>query len=66
MKKPAQPSLFGDDTPPALPPGFKYQPDLLSPADEADLIRHLERLPFKDFEFHGFLGKRRVVSFGWR
>lgn len=23
-------------------------------------------LPFKEFEFHGFLGKRRVVSFGWR
>jgi alkylated DNA repair dioxygenase AlkB len=23
-------------------------------------------LPFKRFEFHGFLGNRRVVSFGWR
>jgi alkylated DNA repair dioxygenase AlkB len=22
-------------------------------------------LPFKEFEFHGFLGKRRTVSFGW-
>lgn len=21
-------------------------------------------LPFKDFEFHGFTGKRRVVSYG--
>jgi alkylated DNA repair dioxygenase AlkB len=23
-------------------------------------------LPFRDFEFHGYTGKRRVVSFGWR
>jgi alkylated DNA repair dioxygenase AlkB len=23
-------------------------------------------LPFKEFVFQGFLGKRRVVSFGWR
>ena len=23
-------------------------------------------LPFKEFEFHGYLGKRRVVSFGWQ
>ena len=22
--------------------------------------------PFREFEFHGFTGKRRVVSFGWR
>jgi len=24
------------------------------------------RLPFREFEFRGFLGKRRTVSFGWR
>ena len=23
-------------------------------------------LPFKPFEFHGYLGNRRLVSFGWR
>jgi len=23
-------------------------------------------LPFRDFEFHGYTGKRRVVSFGWQ
>jgi alkylated DNA repair dioxygenase AlkB len=23
-------------------------------------------LPFKPFEFHGYFGKRRIVSFGWR
>ncbi|HVF39868.1 MAG TPA: alpha-ketoglutarate-dependent dioxygenase AlkB [Gemmatimonadaceae bacterium] len=25
----------------------------------------MRALPFKDFEFHGFTGKRRTVSFGW-
>lgn len=26
----------------------------------------LEALPFKPFEFHGHLGNRHIVSFGWR
>jgi hypothetical protein len=30
------------------------------------LIKEFSRLPFKEFEFRGFLGKRRTVSFGWR
>ena len=30
------------------------------------LGRAFADLPFKEFEFHGFLGKRRVVSFGHR
>jgi alkylated DNA repair dioxygenase AlkB len=25
----------------------------------------VRELPFRDFEFHGYTGKRRVVSFGW-
>jgi alkylated DNA repair dioxygenase AlkB len=37
-----------------------------SAAEEQGLVRELEQLPFKEFEFHGFLGKRRVASFGWR
>jgi len=49
-----------------MPEGFRYQQDLLSPADEQRLVQQFDALPFKEFEFHGFLGKRRVVSFGWR
>ena len=30
------------------------------------LLQTFQSLPFKEFEFHGFTGKRRVVSFGWR
>jgi alkylated DNA repair dioxygenase AlkB len=49
-----------------LPEGMRYAPDVLSPDDEQALLKEIPALPFKEFEFHGFLGKRRVVSFGWR
>jgi alkylated DNA repair dioxygenase AlkB len=49
-----------------LPDGFRYEADFLAPADEARLVTEFAGLPFKEFEFHGFLGKRRVVSYGWR
>ncbi|HEY0172237.1 MAG TPA: alpha-ketoglutarate-dependent dioxygenase AlkB [Pyrinomonadaceae bacterium] len=48
-----------------LPEGFRYKSELISPADEAALLSFLQELSFRDFEFHGFTGKRRVVSFGW-
>src|SRR5947208_11482445 len=50
----------------ALPEGFKYEPDLVTREAEQTLLEQIRVLPFKDFEFHGFTGKRRVVSFGWR
>src|SRR3954454_20075986 len=60
-----QPSLF--DTPAAgLPEGFTYRPGLFSDAAEQELLEHVRELPFREFQFHGFLGKRRIVSFGWR
>jgi alkylated DNA repair dioxygenase AlkB len=49
----------------ALPEGFRYQPELIGPEDEATLLAFVRELPFRDFEFHGYTGKRRVVSFGW-
>ena len=39
---------------------------LLIKAEEQALLAEIRALPFRDFEFHGFIGKRRVVSFGWR
>jgi hypothetical protein len=50
----------------SLPEGFQYQPELLTEDEEGELIDRFQDLPFKEFEFHGFLGKRRVVSFGWK
>lgn len=49
----------------SLPEGFRYQPDLIGTADEQALLACVEKLPFREFEFHGYTGRRRVVSFGW-
>jgi alkylated DNA repair dioxygenase AlkB len=64
MKDLDAPGLF--EAREALPEGFKYQAELLSPDEERKLVARVQTLPFKEFEFHGYLGKRRVVSFGWR
>jgi alkylated DNA repair dioxygenase AlkB len=54
------------DAPPVLPEGFRYGAGLIAAGEEARLIESLQDLPFREFEFQGFLGKRRVVSFGWK
>jgi alkylated DNA repair dioxygenase AlkB len=51
---------------PTAPMGFAYHPDVFTDAEERSWIETLQGLPFKPFEFHGYLGKRRIVSFGWR
>ena len=64
--------LFGGSAPeerdaaPRFPEGFRYQPELITVAMERELIAQFQSLPFKEFEFHGYTGKRRVVSFGWK
>lgn len=50
----------------ALPSGFSYQADFIAPQSEGALLQQLSALTFKEFEFHGFRAKRRVVWFGWR
>jgi alkylated DNA repair dioxygenase AlkB len=50
---------------PNFPEGFCYRPELIGSVDEDRLLGHVRELPFRDFEFHGYTGKRRVVSFGW-
>jgi alkylated DNA repair dioxygenase AlkB len=59
-----QASLFGSAA--KLPEGFRYQPDFISPEEEQELVEQLAGVPFREFEFQGYLGKRRVVSFGWQ
>src|SRR5687768_16155464 len=49
-----------------MPEGLRYKSSLISVADEKTLVAHVSELPFREFEFHGYLGKRRVVSFGWK
>jgi alkylated DNA repair dioxygenase AlkB len=51
---------------PTVPEGFLYRDDVVTLEEEQALIERFSELPFKPFDFHGFLGNRRVVSFGWR
>ncbi|HEY0114364.1 MAG TPA: alpha-ketoglutarate-dependent dioxygenase AlkB, partial [Allosphingosinicella sp.] len=59
-----QPGLFAEHG--DLPEGMTYRPELVTPAEEAALIARIAGLPFAPFQFHGFEGKRRTVSFGWQ
>jgi DNA oxidative demethylase len=56
----AQAALFG---PPA---GLITRAEFVSREEEAGLLAHAATLPFKPFEYQGWLGKRETVSFGWR
>jgi alkylated DNA repair dioxygenase AlkB len=47
------------------PGGFRYQADILSAEEEQSLVEQISTLPLKEFEFHGYVGKRRTMSFGW-
>jgi alkylated DNA repair dioxygenase AlkB len=47
------------------PEGLRWQEGLISEEEERALVARMRELPFKPFEFQGFLGKRRTVSFGW-
>ena len=55
------PDLFAANP---LPDGFRYNPDVLSAAEEKSLVERFEKLPLKPFEFHGYLANRRIYSFG--
>ena len=57
-------SLFAQAPP--EPEGMRYEPDFLSGEEERALLEGLPELPFREFEFHGYRGLRRVVSFGWQ
>jgi alkylated DNA repair dioxygenase AlkB len=59
-----QSDLFAAE--PILPAGFAYGEEVISSDDEEAFLKRFEALPFKPFEFHGYLGNRHVVSFGWR
>ena len=46
-------------------PGFRYRPDLIDAEEEAALAAEIAGLPFKPFEFQGYLANRRVAAFGF-
>ena len=57
---------FFEDPAASLPAGFKYTPEVITSEFEQQLLAHFRDLPFREFEFHGYTGKRRVISFGWQ
>jgi alkylated DNA repair dioxygenase AlkB len=56
------PGLFDDP----LLPGLACAPDIVTPEEEAALVAGIDRQALAPFRFHGWLGKRLTVSFGWR
>ena len=46
------------------PQGFQYRDEAIAVERERALVAQFEKLPLRPFEFHGYPGKRRVVSFG--
>jgi len=55
------PSLFAR----ALPDGFEYRGDFLSPAEEAGLLDAIGSLQFSQVVMRGAVARRRTVHFGW-
>lgn len=47
------------------PEGLLYQAEVLPLDEEQELVQHIRELPLKEFEFHGYIGKRRTISYGW-
>lgn len=64
MKAAQQGDLFARET--RLPEGLTYAEDFLDEREEAEFVRIAAGLPLAPFAFHGFTGKRRVASFGFR
>jgi alkylated DNA repair dioxygenase AlkB len=60
-----QDDLFGPIESP-FPSGFRYKPNVVPDELQQSLQSKLVELPFKAFDFHGFEGKRRTVSYGWK
>ncbi len=48
----------------AGPPGFRYRESFVTEEEEKALAASVGQLDLRPFEFHGYLGNRRVVNFG--
>jgi alkylated DNA repair dioxygenase AlkB len=49
-----------------LIPGLSHRDNLITPAEEAELIDRIAAVPVSPFRFQGWEGKRQTASFGWR
>ena len=46
--------------------GLGYREEFIGADEEESLIARLESLDLSPFRFHGWLGNRKTMSFGWR
>ena len=46
--------------------GLDYREDLITAAEQAELLDRLRALDLAPFRFHGWTGNRKTQSFGWR
>jgi alkylated DNA repair dioxygenase AlkB len=51
---------------PAGPPGLTYAPQILTLAQEAQLLEVIRTLPFEEAQYKEWRARRRIVSFGGR
>ena len=49
---------------PELPDGFMYHPGFLTEQEEQELLETIRSLSFENFNFHGYIAKRRIVQYG--
>ena len=48
-----------------LPAGFLYRADVLTAAEEAELVSHVRAFAFAALEMRGRVARRRTMHFGW-
>jgi len=49
----------------ALPEGFTYRPDFITPEEEAALLDRIRAVPFSEVRMHGVSARRRTAHYGW-
>lgn len=62
----AMSTLFPDLFEEPLPGGIELAKNIISPVEEAELIRAIDAAGLEPFRFQQWLGKRLTRSFGWR
>src|SRR5688572_7999011 len=58
----SQPGLF--EQRPELPHGLIYEPEFLTPAEQAGRLAEIGKLPFREARVQQYTARRRVVRYG--
>jgi len=54
------------DSPAAVPEGFVYREDVLTPPEEVALLAQIRSQPFHQVQMRGVVARRRVIQYGWK